>query len=111
MKSIKTALTAVAVAAASLFAQDLPICEEFSGEPNIHCFRTEDRAIIISHHADGGLTFELYTPKGKGYIETDGQGGIFANTSTTQMNLYEVDADTEETLQQVMAYVADEIKW
>lgn len=108
---IKTALTAVAMAAASLLAQDLPICEEFSGEPNIHCFRTEDRAIVISHHADGGLTFELYTPKGKGYIETDGHGGIFANTSTTQINLYEVDADGEELLNQVMAYVTEEIKW
>ena len=108
---IKTAIIAVAMAAASLLAQDLPICEEFSGEPNIHCFRTEDRAIVISHHADGGLTFELYTPKGKGYIETDGQGGIFANTSKTQINLYEVDADSEELLNQVMAYVTEEINW
>ena len=109
--AIKTALTAVALATASLFAQDLPICEEFAGEANIHCVRTDDRAIIISHHADGGVTYELYTPKGKGYIETDGEGGIFANTSTTQMNLYELSEDSEEILNQVLSYVADEIKW
>jgi hypothetical protein len=111
MKPIKTALIAVAVATASLFAQDLPICEEFHGEANIHCFRTEDRAIVISRHSDGGMTFELYTKNGKAYVETDGEGGIFANTSNTQINLYEVDEDKEETLQQVIAYVADEIKW
>lgn len=109
--AIKTALTAVALATASLFAQDLPICEEFHGETHIHCFRTEDRAIVITHHADGGLTYELYGVKGKGYIETDGDGGIFANTSTTQMNLYELSEDVEETLNQILAFVADEIKF
>lgn len=109
--TIKTALMAVAVATASLFAHDLPICEEFSGEANVHCIRMDDRAIIISHQADGGLTFELYTTKGKGYVETDGHGEIFANTAKTQMNLTEVDEDSEEILQQVIAYVADELKW
>ncbi len=111
MKSLKTALTAVAIATASLFAQDLPICEEFIGETHIHCFRTEDKAIVITHHYDGGVTYELYTPKGKGYIETDGEGGIFANTSTTKINLYELAEDAEDALQNIIAYVADEIKW
>lgn len=111
MKSIKTALTAVAIATASLFAHDLPICEEFAGEANVHCVRTKDRAIVISRHADGGMTFELYTKSGKAYVETDGEGGIFANTSNTQINLTSINEDKEETLQQVIAYVADEIKW
>ncbi len=101
----------VGIAAISCFAHDLPICEEFAGEPHIQCVATDEAAVIITRFDDDSSQYEYYTKSGKkGFIYLN--GGVVANTSKHRLQVASIPADdADEYIREVFNMVMDDINW
>jgi hypothetical protein len=100
----------IGIVEACVFADQLPVCEEFAGEEHIQCVSTDRAAVIISRF-DDSVQYEFYTADGhKGYIYLD--GGVTVNTAKRHMDIAAIPADDkDEYVREVFNAVMDDIHW
>ena len=81
-KMLFTILTLGALA----FGADMPICEEYEGEPNVSCVTGDNRAVLITQHADGSRTLEYFKDNRKIYLEI-GENYVYASDGTRKIDV------------------------
>ena len=52
-------------------AAELPVCEEFSGEPGVECVVEGERGVLTTY-GEGGRTLEFWSGDRKAYVEVTG---------------------------------------
>jgi hypothetical protein len=65
---------------------ELPVCEEFLGEPAIECV-AGDSVAVISTTGEGWKTLELYSKGRKAYVEFSEDGSVWASTGRVHYEL------------------------
>jgi hypothetical protein len=74
------AITAMAMGA------DMPICEEYEGEPNVSCVTGDNRAVLITQHADGSRSYEYFKDNRKIYLEI-GENYVYASDGKRKIDV------------------------
>ena len=106
MRKILFTITALACA---VFSHDLPICEEFIGEPQITCIRGDHDAVITVLHADGSRTYEFWHNNKKIYMEY-GNNSILAVSPKRKMNVAHIPAeDVDQYVSEVLDALLDDL--
>lgn len=81
----KQILTILALGSMAL-ANNLPICEEYEGEPHISCVAGDNTALIITYHADNSRTYEFFKGDKKVYLEY-GDKFVYASDGRRKIEL------------------------
>lgn len=107
----KKIMLSVSVAVAVAVGAEMPICEEFEGEPNITCVATDRQAVIITTHADGSKSYEFYKDSKKVYLETDFKG-IYAQSPSRKLELAQIPTEnTDGYISEVLFGLLDDIEF
>ena len=101
-------LTICAVACFAL-GHELPICEEFSNEPNITCVVGDSDAVITSLHSDGSRTYEFWHNGHKIYMEYS-EKSILAVSPKRKMEVAHIPAENvDQYISEVLDALLDDL--
>ena len=101
-------LTLCAVACFAL-GHELPICEEFSNEPNITCVVGDSDAVITSLHSDGSRTYEFWHNGHKIYMEYS-EKSILAVSPKRKMEVAHIPAENvDQYISEVLDALLDDL--
>ena len=90
---------------------ELPVCEEFAGDENITCVRS-DSAAVISSLTEEGRSIEFYRGDRKAYMEVSNDGRVYASSGWRHLEVMAIPAeDTEKYLSEVLESLMDDIAW
>lgn len=92
-------------------AAELPVCQEFEGEKNISCVRSDSVAVISSMSANG-RSIEFFKGHKKAYLELSKDGRVVASTGSRLLDVARIPAeDTEKYLEEVMESLMEALNW
>lgn len=103
----------IGLAVATTMAVELPICEEYLGEPNISCTATDSAAVITSYDSEG-KTIEFYANGKKAYLEIGTDGHVLASSGKRVLELDVIPTDIHEDngyLEELVDGLLSDIAW
>ena len=99
------------IAAAMAIGAELPVCEEFSGEENISCVRS-DSVAVISSISSSGRSIEFFSGSRKAYLEISTDGAILASSGFRKLELATIPTDsTEYYISEVLEGILEDISF
>ena len=108
MRKILFTLSVLAFAVLA-HSHELPICEEFSNEPNITCVVGDNDAVITALHADGSRTYEFFHNGHKIYMEYS-EKSILAVSPKRKMEVAHIPAENvDQYISEVLDALLDDL--
>ena len=89
----------------------MPVCEEFEGESNISCVRSDSVAVVSSLSATG-RTIEFYKGSRKAYLEISEDGAIYASSGSRHLGIPVIPTDsTERYIGELLESILEDISF